>query len=851
MEGFTSASEAADPEVVADTMNLCFTRLGEDIARYGGTVDKVIGDAVMALFGAPVAHDDDPRRAIEAALAMQRTMEELQPIIAERLGVPLAMRVGINTGLVVAGGAGPEGQQNYTVMGDAVNVAARLESAARPGGVLVSDSTQRLASGYFNWRRLEPLTVKGRTGPVVAYEVVGATAGPGARAGGVELFSRFVGRDEELSRLKTIWAAAVEGKFQIVDIVGEAGSGKSRLGQEFLLGLQQADEPHQIAYGSCPSVGSEAYDPFLQIIRPYLEQENENETGPESVEPTTALLTDEQDSSIRLRLELLVSPREAGDAGPDLAKEDLFSAVTAFFVRLSGSQPLALILEDLHWADTATVDLLGHLVRRLQGQRVLVITLRRLQGVQLPRQVARQSTQIRVDPLGAGDSRELVESVLGSGGAAAQVAELVMEKAQGNPFFLEEMIRSLIEVGTLVEEAGSWSCTRDVADIEVPDTVEGVLLARIDQLEERSRRLLQEASVVGRTFQDRVLGEITEVEERIGGLLRRLEDGDLIRYHRTPEEEYGHEFKHVLTREVAYNSLLFRRRSALHQRIASAIERVYSNRLQSFAEALAYHYEQAGNNELAAQYHLMASEKAEEVHAQGEARRHRQLAGRLMGLTSVWSMYASGPRPSWRLRLTAITTQTLLAIALMAPVLIFLATQKPPESQQTLFLPLEIFEFNAQAMLLPIILGAAPLLVTAMVFIHWLTPTYLQARPTWSRQAVHIALGWVLATAVLAAALALVVLGVRLNLLGDVMETYAVSTTLTILRRDLGTTVGVMVGGTLILSVVWDRVAPLERQRLEEAPVRIPRVRDFGAQQHNTRQFGKAPRPDLTCGRSP
>ena len=421
------------------------------------------------------------------------------------------------------------------------------------------------------------------------------------------------------------------------------------------------------------------------------------------------------DASVRERLERLTRPRSPGEGGTGLTKNELFYSVTTFFENLGEGQPLVVVLEDMHWADTATIDLLEYLARKLERPHTMVVTIRRPQGTGLPRSVTRKATHITVNPLGGDASEELLESVLGAGGAATQVAELALAKAEGNPFFLEDVMVSLIEDEILVLEGGRWRCTQEIGRIEIPDTVEGVLLARIDQLEERSRRLLQEASVVGRTFQDQVLREVTEIEGRIDGLLTRLEDGDLLRYWPALEKEDGHEFKHVLTREVAYNTLLLRRRSSLHQRIAAAIERMYRGRLQSFAELLAYHYEHAGDNELAARYHLMAGAKSAQVHANQEARLHWHVASRLSELSSVWSLYSGGGPPPFRVRLAAMSTQFVLALVMVAPALMFviLSMLRQDLSGSLFALLIPVFYDPRVEVLLPGLVTAVPFLRSA------------------------------------------------------------------------------------------------------------------------------------------
>ncbi len=651
ISGFTAMSEKMDPEAVRNTMNACFECLVPVLGRYGGTVDKFIGDEIMALFGAPVAHENDPERAVRAALEMKAALNSFN---AKR-GTDLGIHFGINTGLVLAGHVGSQDRKEYSVMGDAVNLAARLEDASARGQIFVGPDTYRLTAPLFEFRELEPLTLKGKAEPVAVYQVLRAKARPGRRRGltGHGLHSPIVGRAREVAAFHARLARLQQGMGGIVGIVGEAGLGKSRLLSE-AKSIDETRHPHFVwLEGRALSFGGNiAYWPFREILRQYAgvaDEDSEAEAW-DKLERKVAWLFPERVSDSHTPalaevipyLGILLAPtvpekyrsRVAYLDGDGLGKQ-IFFASRRFWERFAQSQPVVLVFEDLHWMDESSFRLLEHLLPLVRQAPLLFVGLSRpapqFFAARLREKVlaeyADEYEDLRLRPLSPSDSAQLAHNLLAIENLAPHLRERLVRKADGNPFFLEEIIRMLIETGMVARDArtGKWRAATQIETLAIPDTIQGVVMARVDRLDERVKQVLRMAAVIGRNFLYRVLRTVDEADHELDRRLAELKALELIREKSaTPELEYF--FRHALAQEATYESILLQKRRELHARVGAVLEDLFSDRLEEFNGLLAYHYAKAETWDKAHAYLMKAADRAGQMAADAEALEHYRQA---------------------------------------------------------------------------------------------------------------------------------------------------------------------------------------------------------------------------------
>ncbi|MBN1138814.1 MAG: AAA family ATPase [Anaerolineae bacterium] len=633
ISGFTALAETMDPETVRDLMNACFENLVPVVEKYGGTVDKFIGDEIMALFGAPIAHEDDPVRALRAALEM---MDELETFNQQH-STALGLHFGINTGAVIAGGLGTRERQDYTVMGDAVNVASRLEDISERGEILAGPDTYRLTAPLFEFETMVPVQVKGKAEPVPVYRLLAAKAVPGRVRGIAGLESPLVGRKTEFQALQQAVKRLRTGVGGIVTLVGGAGLGKSRLVAElshspFVMSRVNWIEGRCLSYGA-----SVAYLLWLDILRGLLGVTAD--AAPVAVraalrEQTQTLCPDRFDDMFPYLARLMSLPLEAkcqalvSDLDGEKLKSATFRAMETLIESATRHRPLVIVCEDLHWADPTSLALLEQLLALIDRVPVLFICLFRPEREhgcwQLRENIDRDydhcHTALWLDPLSIAESTTLVGNLLRVEGLPHPLRKRILSHAEGNPFYVEEIIRSLIDDGAIVhdEATGQWRAMCDVAAIAIPDTLHGVLMARIDRLQEESKRVLQQASVIGRLFFYRVLAEIAQEQQRLDDHLLTLQREEMIHERaRTPELEYS--FKHQLTQEAAYNGLLKQERRAFHRQVAETLERLFPERIEEQVGLLAYHWERAEEPEKATAYLLQAGDQARLAYAHQEA----------------------------------------------------------------------------------------------------------------------------------------------------------------------------------------------------------------------------------------
>jgi class 3 adenylate cyclase/tetratricopeptide (TPR) repeat protein len=618
--GFTAISEQLDPEEVHLLMDGCFARLTEAVHRYEGTVNQYTGDGIMALFGAPIAHEDHPQRALLAALAIQEAMQAYSERLQRDKHIEFRLRVGVNTGLVVVGRIGDNLRMDYTAQGDTTNLAARLQALAEPGTVLVSEPTYRLTQGYFTFRSLGIRQVKGRT-PVEVFEVTGRQEGRTRIDVAAEHgLTTFVGRRRELELLEALLAKTKGGLGQIVGLVGEAGVGKSRLLLEFRRLMQQED----VAYleGRCLSYGqSILYLPLVDILKKYFAIEDESDqTIRELVTSGTEHLGIDT-SEIAPYLYALLSGQTDDETlrglAPEVRRKQTFEALRALLLAISHQRPLVLVVEDLHWLDQPSEAFLRFLGESLGASPLMLLVTYR-PGYHHSWGEKSYYSQITLYPLSEAESGTLIASVLRVADIPRDLHELISRKGEGNPFYLEEITKSFLERGIIRRAGGGYRLSRALTPSDVPETIQDVIVSRIDRLPEEHKQVIQTAAVIGREFAARLLRRIADIQEQLDDCLSELKNLEFI-YEKSVFPDLEYIFKHVLTQEAAYNSLLSNRRTRLHTAIGLAIEELHRERLAEHYEELAHHFMRGEAWEKAFLYLLKSGDKARQVYANQEA----------------------------------------------------------------------------------------------------------------------------------------------------------------------------------------------------------------------------------------
>ena len=623
LSGFTALSERLDAERVRAFQNVLFETLAQTITRYDGFVEKFVGDAVLAVFGAPVAHEDDPARACDAALEMLERVAALSREWAVRLGQPVTLHVGIHTGPVVAGSLGGAAGDAYAVTGDTVNTTSRLLTAAAPGTILTSEATRGLAQHRFAFESAGELMLRGKTEPFVVHRLVGALAEPGSSRGlaALGLAAPLVGRTDELDQLLSAFERMERGRTQVVSLVGEAGTGKSRLIAEFLARLDADGRLARTAVrrAACSSLGEPTYGVFGALFGEAYQ-----------VEPADSL--DVARRKLAAGLNSLGAPVLSyvlgleGEVHPDIEPEQLqrqiVLAARALVERRVEREPLLLLVEDLHWADIASVDLLRQVVDQLPDRPLMVLLSHRPDTT--PPLVTRAAQSvIRVAPLSTDETRALVAGFFGASADLEQLQDFIAGRSGGNPLFAEEIVRSLVGRGLLHREGGRWTCAT-VSEAVVPPTLHGLLLSRVDGLPVAARRLLQEAAVLGATFDGALLRAVATEPGAIDAELARLAEADFVQPLGPWHERTRYRFTHALVHEVVYQNLLLSRRTELHERVGRALEQAAGPRPERLSdlEALGHHWSLSADKLRGARYLVAAGDWARAVYANDDAIRH-------------------------------------------------------------------------------------------------------------------------------------------------------------------------------------------------------------------------------------
>jgi class 3 adenylate cyclase len=635
IKGSTELEQDLDPEEARAIVDPALKLMIDAVRRYDGYVVQSTGDGIFAIFGAPVAHEDHPQRALYAALRMQEDLKRYSARLREAGNLPLEARVGVNTGeVVVRSITTGEGHTEYTPIGHTNNLASRLQALAPTGSIAVSEQTRRFVEGYFQLNPLGPTKVKGVTGPVNIYEVTGL--GPLRsrleRAAGRGL-SKFVGRQAEMASLKRAAEQAKAGRGQIAAAMAEAGVGKSRLFFEFKAANQSGWtvlQAFSVSHGK-----ASAYLPVIDLLHGYFGIDRDDDDSRKRREKVNGkVLT--LDRSLEDVLPYLHALLGLSDENSPLAQMDALvrqrrtlESIKRILVRESLNQPLIVIFEDLHWIDEETQALLNLLADSIATAKILLLVNYR---PEYHHEWGSKTcySQLRLDPLATESAEEMLTALVGDDAEVRPLKRLIIERTEGNPFFMEETVLVLLDEGALVRDGAAVRLTKPLSELKIPPTVQAILAARIDRLPPDEKDLLQTLAVAGKEFSLSLVREvIKQPDDEIDRMLNDLQLAEFI-YEQPTAGDIEYTFKHALTQEVAYNSVLAERRRALHVRIGVALEALYSQRLDDRVEQLAYHFTRGGNAQKALEYLERAGRRAEERSSNLEAVIHFSAALELL-----------------------------------------------------------------------------------------------------------------------------------------------------------------------------------------------------------------------------
>jgi class 3 adenylate cyclase/tetratricopeptide (TPR) repeat protein len=613
LTGYTALSEKLDPEEVKEITSHIFGKISKIVGNYDGFIEKYAGDAVMAIFGVPKAHEDDPIRAVKAAREIHKLVDAISPDVESRIGQPISMHSGINTGLVVTGEVDMD-RGTHGVAGDAINLASRLSNLAKPGEILIDADTCLQAEGHFACEYLEDTTVKGKADPIQVHKVLSQREKPVTirRLSGVR--ADLVGRKVEMAELGEAVENLHRGKGRIFSISGDAGTGKSRLVEEFKATLDLREiqwlEGHAYAYTQ-----NIPYFLMIDLLNRvfHIKEDDPVESVRKKIESGIEHLVDNHKDVIPYVSGLYsLSYPEVEEVSPEFWKSRLQEAIPAILTALAKRAPTIFFLEDLHWADPSFVELLRRACLEIRQPAIVLCVYRPIFSLFKSHQVSsigKVYHEMRLEDLSRSESQEMVQSLLKTEKVPSELQRFIQEKMEGNPFYLEEAINSLIESNTLVRDNGHWQVTKRISEADISSTIQGVISARVDRLEQELKKILQEASVIGRSFYYEILKRTTALKNSIDKNLSGLEHLDLIKTKSIqPDLEYI--FKHALTQEVVYNGLLKKERREIHERIAIVMEQLFQDRLPEFYETLAFHFARGLSLKKAINYLMKSGKKS-------------------------------------------------------------------------------------------------------------------------------------------------------------------------------------------------------------------------------------------------
>jgi class 3 adenylate cyclase/tetratricopeptide (TPR) repeat protein len=627
LSGYTAITERLDPENVKEIMSRVFGEIVQVVTRYEGFIEKLIGDAAMILFGVPKVHADDPVRAIRTALEINQQIEILNAQLKDRVESPLRMHSGINTGLVVTGEMNLQ-HGTHGITGDTINVASRLESLAKPGEILVGPDTYAQTEGYFNFESLEPTLIKGKTQPIRIYKVQSPKAKPSKIRRVYSVRADHIGRKAELAKARKAIYRLRKGKGTILSVCGVAGAGKSRLVDELKAGLDLEKirwrEGHADAYSQ-----NIPYSLFIDLLN-HTFQIKEGDSPDKVRDKVKAgvedLVGEKQDIVTCLAGLFSLSYQETDDVGPETWKRRLHNAIYEIINAMANQAQTVVCLEDLHWSDPSSLELIHFIISEFRYPLTLICVHRpslKLFSADQLRALGETHQEIQLQDLSQSDTQIMVQSLLNTEQIPSDLGWFVQEKVGGNPFYLEEVIHSLIESEALVRDNHRWMLKRPINEFTIPPTIHGVISERIDRLDKENKRILQEASVIGKAFFYEILKKITELKGNIDHYLSDLESLDLIKT-RTVQPDREYLFKHALTQEVGYSGLLIKERKAIHERIGLVMEQLFNDRLVEFYEALAFHFKRGRSIKKAVGYLAKSGEKSLRRYALEESHRYYQ-----------------------------------------------------------------------------------------------------------------------------------------------------------------------------------------------------------------------------------
>ncbi len=638
---YTAMTERLDPEEVEALMSRIKARADEIAVRYEGVVNQFVGDEVVTLFGIPTAHEDDAVRAVRAAQELHAAVRALSVEVETRIGQPLRMHTGINTGLIVVHHTDAR-DGTYGLTGDTVNTCARLAALAEVDEILVAPETQRGIAPFFETVALAPVALKGKAQQFTPYRVTGGGLSR-SRFEAAELrgLSRYVGRDRELRALQDSFQEVLQGRGQALSLVGEAGMGKSRLLHEFRRGMKAGSV--NLVLGRCSVQGrNNPYLPFLDMMRFWFAISETD--GPADltgkISAGARVLDPGLEAHLPALLQLFAVPGQGLPAttAPDVVQRKIREALLACLAAGAKARPLLIVVEDLHWVDPASEEVLRHYVTAVPNLRVLLLLSYRPE-YQPSWGEHPHLHSLRVTPLGVDNTIAIIASVLGAASVPDALGQAIHAKTDGNPFFTEEIAQTLREEGVVRVEGGAVVLTQPAAHLRLPDTVQSVIRSRIDRLDDAKRELLRLASVVGREFTENLVARLSAVGTAVPLHLAGLKQLEMIlEKQRDPELRFM--FKHAVTHEVAYQSLLVRRRKILHKLVGLAIEELYAERLGEFYEMLAHHFEEGEVWEKAVHYLVKAGARAGRQFAIPVARAHLERAAAILarpGVEVPWS----------------------------------------------------------------------------------------------------------------------------------------------------------------------------------------------------------------------
>jgi predicted ATPase/class 3 adenylate cyclase len=658
ISGFTPLSNQHSSEKVVNIVNDCFKVIVDTVFKYEGDPNRFIGDNVLAFFGAPIAHENDPERAIMAALEIRDKVRELS----------LDVSIGINTGMMYFGTIGTSEHHEVSAYGPDINLAKRLQEYAEPGQILVGSGTYRFTKRAFDFDAIQSLNLKGFDQPITAYSVQQMKLHPEKLRGIEGLRARMIGREHEFADAKEAVDEWLSGHGQIVSIIGEAGIGKSRLVSELKSYFANKHTPNPsntplhpsqegslvdsplikgdkggcenlILEGRCVSIGQPiSYWPFIDILKTYFNLSEGDDTATIARKVTdsiTQLMPQGADEALPLLGQLLSIKfgNELDDrlkfATSEQIRHQTLMRLRDIFETLAKRQPLLLIVEDLHWSDDLSLDLISLLMDELANTPLMLLCVYRPEkehpvshlSDQAQRKCLDRYTEITLRKLSTVESRQLVDELLTIDNLPESVKNMILDKSEGNPFFIEEVIRSLIDRDLVYREGERWKARDEISSIEVPDTIQSVILARVDRLQAEAKHVLQCASVIGRLFKYRLLEHLAQQERNLNRYLSEFEERGLVYpEHTIPELEYA--FKHALTQEATYQGILERKRMEFHHQVGEGIETLYRERLEEYYSELAYHYARSADKEKAVQYLIKVGDRCKQLYANQDAIRY-------------------------------------------------------------------------------------------------------------------------------------------------------------------------------------------------------------------------------------